>query len=431
MLQPRAFEVSKAHQPLQQDGFDVRFFTVDELANSGCAEHHDILSLAQNLRYDGQYEPLFHAGDVNEHLQQDNVVYYAVYQSEQLYALMQVIGDDVNQRIAEEQLERYFAGTVAKLSYRLTDYMRMTELMIADQFISLAKEAIVITDPHGFIVRINESFTRITGYTPQDVVNQTPRVLKSGVQDASFYQHLWHCLAEHGFWAGEFINKTKNGRIYNQRGSISTIRSKTGEVLYYAAIMEDVTELKHSEAILQRINFYDQLTGLPNRSKLNVDYAECLASMNVNKHSCAVLLLDLDDFKHVNDAMGHPFGDELLKAVAERLRNCVGERGRVYRFGSDEFVVVAQHNSNDTQHLVERLLEQMKISFSVRNNIILISCSVGIAISGQDGETIDQLLSRADSAVHLAKETGRSRFAFSSDELQKIAYNNVFLRGEL
>lgn len=424
-------EVTQAYQPLEQDGFQVRFFTVDELANSGHTELTNILSIAQNLNYDGEFDPLCHAGDVNKHHQNDHVVYYAVYQSEQLFALMQVCGDGVTQRIAKEQLERYFAGTVAKLSYRLTDYMRMTELMIADQFISLAKEAIVITDPQGIIVRVNESFSRITGYTATDVVNQTPRVLKSGVQDDVFYKKLWGSLVEHGVWAGEFINKTKTGRIYNQRGTISAIRSKTGELLYYAAIMEDVTELKHSEAILERINFFDQLTGLPNRSKLNVDYDECMASVKVNKHSCAVLLLDLDDFKHINDAMGHPFGDELLKVVAERLRNCVGQDGRVYRFGSDEFIVVTQHNANSTQQLVERLLEQMKISFSVRNNVILISCSIGIAISGRDGDTIDQLLSRADSAVHLAKETGRSRFAFSSDELQQIAYDNVFLRGEL
>ncbi|WP_052074392.1 putative bifunctional diguanylate cyclase/phosphodiesterase [Shewanella mangrovi] len=423
--------VALAHQPLAQDDIHVRLLHKRQLEQTDDPELTIMFAIARDSEYDGQFNPLVAPDDLQKVCDVERNLYYAVYELGQFHALLKISGTNMRQRFEREEMARYFAGTAAKLSYRLSDFSRMSHLNVADQVINRAREAIVITDPAGNIVRVNKSFTRITGYTEAEAIGNTPRVLKSGMQTEKFYQKLWQQLIEDGYWFGEFINRTKDGKIYNQRGSISAIHTEDGELLYYAAMMEDVTELKLSEANLNRLNYFDELTGLPNRNKLSHDCAEFLKSDVAAKHELAVLVIDLDDFKHVNDAMGHRFGDELLRAVAERLSNCVGQTGTVYRFGGDEFVVLTKYHERGTQELVEDLIERMKVSFEVRFNPILISCSIGIALSGQDGDNLEQLLSRADLAMYSAKESGRARFAFSSDELHRKAFNNLLLKSEL
>ncbi|QSX34148.1 EAL domain-containing protein [Shewanella avicenniae] len=410
--------------PLALDDVHVRFFKILELEQTQDAELAAVFAFAKTKAYDGQFWPLCPEIELTH-------AYFALYELEELCGLLRISGNDILQRLSSQSLGIYFNCTSAKLSYRLSDFLRMSRLNLANKVISHAREAIVITDPSGVIIRVNESFTRITGYSAEEAIGQTPRVLKSGVQSDSFYQELWQQLLDKGYWFGEFVNKTKSGKIYNQRGSISAIHNDEGELKYFAAMMEDVTELKRSEATLNRLSYFDALTGLPNRVKLKRDYSEYLATESGTPAEVAVLVIDLDDFKHVNDAMGHGFGDELLKAVAERIRDVVDTTGTVYRFGGDEFVVLTKYHPNRTLELVENLIERMKAQYEVRFSPILISCCIGIAISGRDGDTLDQLMSRADLAMYSAKEGGHSRFAFCSDELHQSAFNNLYIRGEL
>ncbi|QSX35291.1 EAL domain-containing protein [Shewanella avicenniae] len=358
-------------------------------------------------------------------------VYFAIYKQHSLCAIMEVSGNNLLKRMTPDaNISHYFSGTASKISYRISDDLRKFQLGLSDQVLNNAREAVVITDLHGKIVRVNQSFTRITGYTEQEAIGNNPKMLSSGQQCKDFYRTLWQTLKTNEFWSGEFVNKTKDGTPYTQRGTISTIKDTQGNPIFYAALMEDITALKAKEASINRLNFYDPLTGLPNRAKLQADFNEFLQD-DVTTRQLSVMLIDLDDFKHINEALGHNFGDDVLKAVADRLAKHVAQDGLLYRFSGDVFALVTEYHPDDTLLLIERILDLMKSHYFVHFKPISLSCSIGISVALNHDDSLDELASRADSALFAAKTNNRTSFVFASKTINQDVYESLALKTEL
>lgn len=427
-------QITNVYKKLEKNGLQVTFHTVKAIATGDNEKLKKMAKLAESLGYDDAHEMLIKPDCTQCELfhKCSPAAYFAIFRMDQLYALMQIDGKDIYAKIQNSnRLKIYFQSTAAKISYRLSDHFRTSNLMIANLVLEGAREAVVITDIHGTIVRVNKAFSHITGYSESEAVGQNPRILQSGKHTPDFYQNLWKSLIEKGIWSGEFGNKTKQGKEYYQRGTIRTLTDLQGNTLFYVAVMEDVTLLREQEASLNRLSLFDSMTGLPNRQKLQNDFDSFRYRKDGTSSEIAAIIVDLDDFKHINDAMGHNFGDEVLKSVAERLLKTVDHDGLIYRFGGDEFVVVTEYKTENTLSLVERVIREISGQFYIQFKAINLSCTVGIAISGRDGHSLEQLLSRADMAMYWAKEHNRSSFAFSSDELHKDAFESLQLRTEL
>lgn len=345
---------------------------------------------------------------------------------------MKIDGKNICRRVrTDKALKNYLQITASKISYRLSDYFRNSNLMIANLVLEETREAVVVTDPHGTIVRVNKAFSRITGYSQEDALGQNPRILQSGKQSAEFYKDLWRSLVEHGTWVGEFQNRTKQGKAYDQRGTITALKDNKDRTLFYVAVMEDVTELRKQQESLNKLSLFDSMTGLPNRQKLHSDYQKFLYRKDHRINEVAAVIIDLDDFKQINDALGHSFGDEVLKAVSERLIKTINNDGLLYRFGGDEFVLITEYQTEKTVAIVERVIHAINSHFYIQFKPISLNCSIGISISGRDVKSLEQLLSRADTAMYWAKRHNRGSFAFFSNKLHKSAIEYLQLKTEL
>ncbi|HET7776619.1 MAG TPA: diguanylate cyclase, partial [Azospira sp.] len=214
------------------------------------------------------------------------------------------------------------------------------EHRLATTVFHASSEAIMITDAENRIVDVNPAFTRITGYTRNDVVGRNPRLLQSGIQSEHFYREMWAAINQYGHWRGEIWNRRRNGELYPEWMLIDRVLSPEGAVLNYVAMWSDISERKEAEARIHYLAHYDALTDLPNRVLFNDRFTQALLHARRNNETVALMFVDLDRFKVVNDTLGHRVGDELLKRVAERLRNCVREEDTVSRQGGDEFVVL-------------------------------------------------------------------------------------------
>ncbi|MBI4356742.1 MAG: diguanylate cyclase [Gammaproteobacteria bacterium] len=284
-------------------------------------------------------------------------------------------------------------------------------------------EGIMITDPRGMIVRINSAFTRITGYSFREVFGKNANILRSGRHDADFFKSLWNILGRSGYWNGEIWNKRKSGELYPERLSISAIRNKEGVIQNYVGILEDITEKKQREEKIQHLAYYDPLTDLPNRVLFQERLKRALVQARRNNRWVGLLFLDLDKFKAINDTMGHPAGDQLLRLVAERLKNCVREEDTVVRMGGDEFILILVNMKPDArakeggQKVAHKVLRALGEPFSIGGTEVVVGASVGIALYPQDGETATQLLRNADSALYYAKALGRNNAQFYTEEI--------------
>ncbi len=216
-----------------------------------------------------------------------------------------------------------------------------------------SQEAMMITDAHSVILRVNRAFTEITGYQPEDIVGKKPgMVLKSGYHGADFYADMWNSIREHGSWQGEVWDRRKNGEVYPQWLTITSVKGADGEVTHYVGMHIDITQRKAAEQEIRHLAFYDPLTHLPNRRLLIDRLRQALASSTRSRRRGALLFIDLDNFKSLNDTRGHHKGDMLLQQVAQRLLDCVREDDTVARFGGDEFVVMLEHLSEHIQEAV-------------------------------------------------------------------------------
>lgn len=295
------------------------------------------------------------------------------------------------------------------------------------------REGVLVTDTQGLIVHVNRAFMEITGYQCEDVMGQRPSLFKSGRHSAHFYQQMFQALESTGEWSGEIWNRRKSGEVYPQWQTIRVIHDDQGKVSHYVAVFSDISAMKNSEHELAHLAHHDPLTDLPNRLLFTDRAEQALASAQVHKRGCALLLMDLDHFKIINDSLGHNVGDQLLKLVAERLSGLFGPGVTLARLGGDEFAVLAESCPQVVQAaaLAQRMLNAMKEPFIFDGNQLFISASIGISLFPSDALSAEQLLRNADSALFKAKSAGREGYALYTEELTAHAQHRVEIAGEL
>ncbi len=295
---------------------------------------------------------------------------------------------------------------------------------LAELVFDTIHEGIMITDADNCIEVVNPAFTKITGYSFDEVRGQNPRILSSGLQNAAFYNTFWRSLNDYGHWEGELWNRHKNGEMYVQSTSISYVHDEVGNIKRHIAVFGDVTEKKQAEATIYYQANYDPLTDLPNRQLFQDRLHSAVASAKRNNAQLALLFIDLDRFKEINDSSGHTAGDRLLIQVAQRLNECIRESDTLARLGGDEFVVILNNsgNTHDVENVVRTTLGLLEQPFSLGDGInAAISASIGIALYPADGEDDTTLIQNADAAMYRVKETGRNGFEFFTAEMNREA----------
>jgi diguanylate cyclase (GGDEF)-like protein/PAS domain S-box-containing protein len=305
-------------------------------------------------------------------------------------------------------------GGVVIFSEDITRQKQTEErLRLAASVFTHSSEGIMITDAAATILEVNESFTRITGYSRDEVVGQNPRILQSGLQSREFFANMWHSLLEKGHWYGEIWNRAKSGDVFAEMLTINAIRDATGRAQQYVALFSDVTAIKKQEEQLERLTHYDLLTGLPNRVLFADRLRQAMAQTHRRKRLLAVAVLDLDGFKGINDRHGRTMGDRLLTALADRMKHALREGDTLARLGGDEFAAVMLDlaDVDVSVPMLSRLLAAASEEMRIGEIAVCVSASAGVTFYPQTEEIdADLLLRQADQAMYQAKLAGRNRF---------------------
>ena len=307
------------------------------------------------------------------------------------------------------------------------------ELQIAASVHHAISEAILVTDAEDRIIAVNPAFTQVTGYSAEEAIGQTPRLLRSGLQDQAFYEKMWHALESSGRWEGEIWNRRKNGEEYPEWLSINTIRDAGGKVLRRIAMFSDITEKKRTEETIWRQANYDPLTDLPNRRLFRDRLQHEIVKAQRAGSYVALLFIDLDRFKEVNDTLGHHTGDLLLIEAARRIGHFVRATDTVARLGGDEFTVIMSGlaDTDRVGTVAQAILVALAEPFLIGKDAVYISASIGITIYPSDAENIESLLTNADQAMYAAKELGRNRFSYFTASMQATAQTRLQLSTDL
>jgi diguanylate cyclase (GGDEF)-like protein/PAS domain S-box-containing protein len=287
------------------------------------------------------------------------------------------------------------------------------ETQISTMVFKHADEGVMITDIEGTILVVNPAFCRITGYSAEEVLGQTPRILSSGMQDAAFYAAFWQDLRENGRWQGEIYNRRKNGDIYPEWMTVSAARDADGGILSYIAVFTDLSRLLRAEKRLSYLAHHDSLTGLPNRLLFQDRLAQTLAQAKRSGVQFTLIFIDLDNFKPINDTLGHAIGDRVLQEAANRLSGSVRECDTVARLGGDEFVILAPGLVGDTDigGLCNKMIDALRQPIQTRGNELFIGGSFGCAEYPNHGNDEAVLLKCADMAMYKAKAAGGNSYA--------------------
>ncbi len=299
----------------------------------------------------------------------------------------------------------------------------------AKQVIDHIHDGVMITDLNHFIIYINEPFTRVTGYKAEDVLGKKPTLLKSGLHKAPFYSKMWHAIEKVGVWQGEIANRRKNGEIYTEWLSISSIKDADGKITNFMAVFTDITKRKRAQETIRHMAYYDALTDLPNRALFREQLKQALSLAERNQEMVGVLFLDLDRVKVINDSLGHEMGDRLLKGVAERLRRCLRASDVVARLGGDEFMLLLTgiKQPNEITHLTEKILETIRPSFKFDSHELFTTASIGVSIYPNDGREAETLLKNADTAMYRAKRSGRNSYQMFDETMKVEAFQQLAL----
>jgi two-component system CheB/CheR fusion protein len=296
-----------------------------------------------------------------------------------------------------------------------------------------ASEATVITDAANQIISVNPAFTAITGYGAEEVVGKNPRLFASGKHPKDFYKEMWASLMNTGSWAGEIQNRRKNGDIYTEWLSINVLKDDNGAITRHIAVFSDITEAKRAKETIERQASFDALTGLPNRNLIMDRLGQMLSSSRRGGRLFAVMFMDLDHFKAVNDALGHAAGDELLIRVAHRIRDALRECDSVGRMGGDEFIVLLNDISSaqDIVPIASKILAEVSRPLVVAERTLQTAASIGVTVYPMDGDSVETLLKNADSAMYEAKKNGRNNYCFFTHKMQDEANRRHWIDSEL
>jgi diguanylate cyclase (GGDEF)-like protein/PAS domain S-box-containing protein len=289
-----------------------------------------------------------------------------------------------------------------------------SRLRILVKAVEQSPVSIIVTDSQGIIEYVNPKFCRVTGYTMEEVLGQTPRILKGGFLSPEFYQDLWRTILAGEEWHGVFHNRTKSGDLLWELASISPIRDEDGNVTHFVSVKEDFTEIKRLQDQMDNLAHHDQLTGLPNRNLFYDRLRHAQAQAKRREKGFVLFYMDLDGFKAVNDTHGHELGDALLKAVAQRLSECVRESDTVARMGGDEFTVLLPdlQSHGHAANIARQIIQTLSQPFPFETVTCRIGVSIGISCFPEDGEESDRIISCADAAMYRVKNAGGNSFIF-------------------
>ena len=306
------------------------------------------------------------------------------------------------------------------------------DLRLAGAIFENSQQGIIATDSTGTIIQVNPAYCRITGYKEKELIGENPRILNSGLQDKNFYFRMWRDLNKHGSWKGELYNRRKNGEHYVQWANIDAVRTDQGDLLYIG-IASDITELVDARERLSKLAYYDTLTQLPNRVLFQDRISQTIAQAKRDDTGFALILADLDDFKAVNDTMGHAIGDKLLVKVAERLQQATRASDTVARLGGDEFAMILMHADEPQQvaTLSSHILDSLSQPYKINGLEITSSVSLGVTFWPIDGDSIDELLKNADVAMYRAKEYGRNNYQFFTSDMAENVVNALRIENGL
>lgn len=344
----------------------------------------------------------------------------------------------------DEATRNLLEGMATDISYALTKFTLQAENKKSEVELRISAiafesyESLMITDAEGIILRINQAFTESTGYTAGEVVGQTPKLLQSGRHSADFYREMWETINRTGTWQGEVWDRRKDGGIYPKWLTISAVKGDNGVVTHYVGSHIDISERKAAEIKIQHLAFYDQLTDLPNRQLLMDRLQHAMAANDRSYQLGALLFLDIDNFKTLNDTLGHDIGDMLLQQVAQRLTSCVREGDTVARIGGDEFVVVLEVLSEDAQNaadqvdaICEKVMATFRKTYQLGMHEYSCTASIGITLFNGHQRSIEELMKQADIAMYQAKQAGRNSTRFFDPEMQASVDAHAALESDL
>ena len=309
-------------------------------------------------------------------------------------------------------------GAVVGIVIMANDVTRIkeaeAELELAAGVFKSTIEGITVTDAQGIILSVNPAFNAITGYRSDEAIGQSTRLLKSHRHDQAFFVALWQEVTSTGQWKGDLWNRRKNGEVYLQRMTITMIRDSLGNPIRYVSVFNDITDLWHKDEYLKHLAFHDALTDLPNRALLMERLDQQIAIAEREHCGMALLFLDLDRFKCVNDTFGHNVGDDLLKMVAQKLLAQVRQSDTVARLGGDEFVIQLRNRANEDEvkHIAERIICSINEPMELSGTQVQIGVSIGVAMFPQDSNDSSALMKHADMAMYAAKDAGKNTIRF-------------------
>lgn len=306
-------------------------------------------------------------------------------------------------------------------------------LRLSARLMDSTQEAMVVTDSTGRILDVNPAFSEITGYAAEEVIGGNPRIWKSQHHDADFYRAIWGNIGTLGHWRGEIRNRRKNGEVFPSWQTISAVHDDQGRTTNYVSVFTDISSLVRTREQLAHQAYHDSLTGLPNRLLFNDRLSHALTRAARDGGQVAVLFLDLDHFKNVNDSLGHPAGDDLIRAVAGRLGRAGRKEDTVARTGGDEFIMLMEElrEPQDAAHLADKLLRVLGEPYQIQGHELYVTSSIGISLYPRDGESAEVLVRNADAAMYRAKSTGRKTYAFYTQDLTARASERLQIEVDL
>ena len=332
-------------------------------------------------------------------------------------------------RNAKEVLNIIAARASVELERKLSE----EKLMLASHVYEHTIEGIIVTDAKGQILSVNPAFTTITGYSAEEAIGNTPRLIKSNKHDPPFYKQMWKSIITQGSWKGEIWNRRKSGEIYPERLTISAIKDSDGNTTRYAAVFYDITDIKESEDKIRHRAFHDPLTELPNRLLFQDRLRQAIAHAKRSRDQLAVMFMDVDHFKNLNDSLGHHMGDIFLHQLSTQLTQIIRTEDTVSRMGGDEFTILLTQISSeaDAASIASKILTLFKTPFSLGGHNIHLGASIGIALYPNDGKNTDTLIRNADTAMYHAKDRGRNNYQFFTAEMENRVRERVILEADL
>ncbi|MES9975734.1 putative bifunctional diguanylate cyclase/phosphodiesterase [Candidatus Thiodiazotropha sp. LNASS1] len=328
-----------------------------------------------------------------------------------------------------EAVRRVLIDKQLRMAHRIAE----EKLRLADRAFQNTAEGITVTDASGNIVSTNPAFEAITGYSHEEVLGQNPRVLKSGHHPDSFYKEMWDTLLLTGHWRGEIWNRRKNGDAYPEWLTISAVKDGNDETTHYVGVFTDISQIKEAQDQINFLAHHDALTRLPNRALFRERFDHALMHARREKASIALLFLDLDRFKTVNDTLGHPVGDQVLLEVSKRMNQIIRASDTLARLGGDEFVLLLEEQT-DAQHaavVARKLIDLFSRPMIIGEHELVVTASIGITLYPNDGDDSDKLIRHADRAMYEAKQQGRNTYRFFTHALTEGALERLMMENDL